>query len=521
MTDVFWPGIVSIGVMYLGVFLVGVWASRQGEGGEGTLGELMLAGRRLPLGLGLLTMTATWVGGGYINGTAEYTYARGLTWGLQAPIGYALSLVVGGLFFAGVMRRNGYTTLVDPLEQRFGRFAAGSLLIVAVLSELIWSAAILVALGTTFGTVIGLDLGVSIVVSAAVAIGYTVTGGLWSVAWTDAVQLVLIVVGLLVAMPFALAAAGGLDAVTAAAATHHGVVGFSSPHEAISYADLSLLLILGGIPWNIYFQRVLATPDELTARRLSIGGGVLCALMAIPAIVLGLCARATDWGALAAAATGDALPGDVVGALAASPSMVLPLQLRLAVPPAVSIIGLGAVAAAVMASVDSSILSATSMLAWNGYRRLLRPNATTQEMVRLMRVLIVVLGGAAAFVAVSVRSVAALWYLCGDVVYCLLFPQLVLALFDKKANRTGAMAGWAVALVLRLGGGEPSIGLPAFIPYPVWDEAGLIAFPFRTLAMVMGLATAWAVSRATTAWDAPRALMTVGGNDAKASIQGS
>ena len=54
----------------------------------------MLAGRNIGMFVGIFTMTATWVGGGYINGTAEIVYTSGLIW-CQAPVGYALSLVLG------------------------------------------------------------------------------------------------------------------------------------------------------------------------------------------------------------------------------------------------------------------------------------------------------------------------------------------------------------------------------------------------------------------------------------------
>ena len=54
----------------------------------------MLAGRNIGMFVGIFTMTATWVGGGYINGTAEITYSMGLIW-CQAPVGYALSLMLG------------------------------------------------------------------------------------------------------------------------------------------------------------------------------------------------------------------------------------------------------------------------------------------------------------------------------------------------------------------------------------------------------------------------------------------
>jgi len=89
--------LASIASFYLLIFGVGVWSSRQGRESSST--GLLLAGRKLPLVVGVLTMTATWVGGGSINGTAESVYdtARGLVW-TQAPWGYALSMVLGGLF---------------------------------------------------------------------------------------------------------------------------------------------------------------------------------------------------------------------------------------------------------------------------------------------------------------------------------------------------------------------------------------------------------------------------------------
>ncbi len=493
MQDVFWSGIAAIAALYIAVFLVGVWASRRAPAGEDALEELMLAGRGLPLWVGLLTMTATWVGGGYINGTAERTFDAGVLWGAQAGLGYALSLVLGGLVYARVMRRHRYATLVDPLEARYGRHVAAVLMVPAVLAELFWSAAILVALGSTFGTVIGLDLQSSIVTSAAVAIAYTVFGGLRAVAWTDVAQLGLIVVGLGLAIPFAVGAAGGPSALTAAA----GGVGFGSAGEAASYADWTLILILGGIPWNVYFQRVLASRDEDTAARTSMVAGLLCALMAIPPLILGLCGRAVDWAALDTGAV------DAAATLADTPAMVLPFLLRYAVPEWVAVIGLGAVAAAVMSSVDSSILSASSLVAWNGYRRLFAPHATAREMTRLVRVLVAVLGTLATGIALTVSSVSALWYLCGDVVYCVLFPQLTLALFDRGANRTGALAGLVTSTLIRLSGGEPTLGIPVFGPWPAVDGG---EFPFRTVAMVAGFAAALATSRLTAATDPPREL---------------
>lgn len=112
-------GVISISLFYILILGVGIWAGRKKEEGNDSEEEVMLAGRSIGLFVGIFTMTgnehsvifmfnfffysftslpfkltATWVGGGYINGTAEAIYTSGLVW-CQAPFGYALSLVFG------------------------------------------------------------------------------------------------------------------------------------------------------------------------------------------------------------------------------------------------------------------------------------------------------------------------------------------------------------------------------------------------------------------------------------------
>ena len=96
-------------------------------------------------------------------------------------------------------------------------------------------------------------------------------------------------------------------------------------------------------------------------------------------------------------------------------------------------------------------------------------------------------------------GVQALWFFTSDLVFVLLFPKLLCALFDQKANRTGSIVAFAVSLILRVGGGEPLLGMPAAFPYP----DGL---PFRTIAAAAGLVLLPSVSRATATWDPPRPL---------------
>ncbi len=487
--DILWGSFFTMMLFYALIFYAGAYAAgkNKSEDAEG----LMLAGRAIPLGIAIFTMSATWVGGGYINGTAEYTASSGLVW-VQAPWGYALSLIIGGLFFARKMRRNEYRTMLDPLQERFGTKMAALLFIPALSGEIFWTAAILTALGTTFGTVLGIDTPSAIVLSAFIAIAYTAIGGLWAVALTDVIQMVLLLGGLALVLPFALASTGGLEETWALYVAKKGATAtFLPSKEALgsyywNWWDYALLLMFGGIPWQVYFQRVLSSKDEDTAVRLSLMAGVVCLIAAIPAILIGIVGDVANWEAMGLLPPPDA-------------ASTLPYVIRYLTNPWVATIGLGAVAAAVMSSVDSSILSASSMASWNVYRPLVKPTIDSVALKKIIQKCIWIIGIAATLLALQISSVYELWFLCSDFVYCLLFPPLVCALFDKKANTTGALAGFAVAFILRFGGGDPTLGIPILLPYPMIEE-GVVLFPFRTLAMVSGLLTILVVSRVSNWW---------------------
>lgn len=482
-----WPAYISMMFFYSLIFGIGAYAAHLRDSNDSD--SFLLAGRQLPLLLAVFTMSATWVGGGYINGTAEYTYSSGLVW-VQAPWGYAMSLILGGLFFARKMRRKGYRTLLDPLEEKFGKRVSALFFLPALSGEIFWTAAILTALGTTFGAIAGVDTGTAIVLSALITIAYTALGGLWAVALTDFLQLIFLFVGLSLTVPFALDAVGGWPAAWEQyQETFGAAASFLPSKEALgnyywNWWDYALLLCLGGIPWQVYFQRVLASKDENTAVRLSVIAGFVCLIAAIPAVLIGIAGQVADWSSLGAPAPPDA-------------ASTLPWVVRYLTPAWAGIIGLGAVAAAVMSSADSSILSASSMSGWNVYRPLFKPNIDTKSLRKLVQRMIWIIGIAAMLIALNIQSVYELWFLCSDFVYCLLFPALVCALFDSKANGTGALAGFIVAAVLRFGGGDATLGIPVLLPYPMVED-GVSLFPFRTLAMLSGLITIVVVSRVRT-----------------------
>ncbi len=394
--------IATIVFLYAAFLAIGWLAARRSR--HGSTADLILAGRAMPLWLATLTMTATWVDGGYLLGTAEGTFKSSLASGIQGGVCFGLSLILGGIFFARIMRRYEFTTLIDPFEARFGPGWAAVLFVPAMLAEVFWSAELLVAIGSTFGVMLDMNLTTAILISAVVVTAYTLAGGMWSVAYTDAVQLGLVAVGLAVALPLALGASGGLehvwDAYRTARADRGGVLPYGSfwtPAALAGWWDLSLMLMLGGIPWNCYFQRVLACESPVKAQWHSLLAGVLTMLFTIPPVLLGLAAFSFPW------------PAPLQAELAAEPARTLPLLLRHATPPLVALCGLAAIIGAVTSSFSASILSAGAMFSWNVGKRLLRPALTPRQLKAMIRTTIAILGAAAVVLALKVRSVQALW----------------------------------------------------------------------------------------------------------------
>nr|KAG5702452.1 hypothetical protein BaRGS_027539 [Batillaria attramentaria] len=108
-------------------------------------------------------------------------------------------------------------------------------------------------------------------------------------------------------------------------------------------------------------------------------------------------------------------------------------------------------------------------------------------------------GVLATLIACTANSVYGLFVLCSDLMYVILFPQFTLVLWFTQSNAYGCLAGYSVAFLLRVLGGEPLIGLPALLRFPLYDEVAGQLFPFRTFSMLCNCAVTIAVSLLTNA----------------------
>ncbi|KAM7414511.1 hypothetical protein PAMA_019362 [Pampus argenteus] len=492
------PGLVTVVVFYLVILVIGIWASRKSKKVEktcvGSKSEVsIVGGRNINVLVGVFTMTATWVGGGYILGTAEAVYspAQGLIWAVGPPA-YFMNFLLGGLFFAKPMRSKRYVTMLDPFQHRYGNMFTTALLLPALAGDILWVACILAALGGTMSIILGLSSTISIIISAAVSIIYTFLGGLYSVAYTDIIQLSFIFISLWLCIPFLMLCPAVTDISQTAVfnqSTANSWIGELNLADAGKWTDEMLLLALGGLAYQSLHQRILSAASSTQAQITCFAAAGVVFVTGIPSVIIGAVAASADWNQ-----TAYGLPPPFERGEAGK---ILPLALQYLTPTWVSVLGIGSVAAAVMSSMDSVLLSSASMFTQNIYKTTLRKQASERELQWVIRVSVLVVGLAGTALAFGDDSVFNLWLVSGDLLFCIVFPQLIAVLHLRCANSYGAISGYVVGLLLRGMSGEPLFGIPPVLLFPGWREKdGVIIqyFPYRTLAMLSSLVCVIVVS---------------------------
>src|SRR6476659_6925385 len=279
--------IASVVLYLLVTIAIGLWAAQRVHNSR----DYVVAGRSLPLYMNTATVFATWFGAESVLSVSVEFSKSGLGGIIADPFGSSMCLVIVAVFFARAFYRMDLLTIGDFYRKRYGRTMEFGTSVVIAISYLGWTAAQLTALGLVFSTLTdgAISLSTGIILSGIVVLGYTIWGGMWSVAMTDLFQSVMIIVGLGLVAWVVGDMAGG-PAKVLAAAGEAGKFEFwpkGGTKEWLAFVTAFLTLAIGSIPQQDIFQRVTSAKDERTAIMGSLlGGAVYFCFVFVPIFIV-------------------------------------------------------------------------------------------------------------------------------------------------------------------------------------------------------------------------------------------
>lgn len=376
--------LLGILVYVLVQLLIGVVVSRRIK----SEADYLLAGRSLGLSLSTFTVFATWFGAETVVGAAGSIYEEGLSGGAADPFGYAACLLLMGLFFAAPLWRRGLTTFADLFRQRYSKGVERLAVVLLVPTSVMWAAAQIRAFGHVISASSTFDVEIAITVAAGVVIVYTVYGGLLADAYTDLIQGLALVVGLVILFVVVLGALGGLAPATAAIAPERlNILG--GPNASIlPVVERWAIPICGSVLSQELVARVLAARSPEIARRAALlGGGIYLSVGLIP-VFIGL--------------VGMRLLPEL-----AEPEQLLALLAQQYLPSFLYIAFAGALVSAILSTVDSALLAAAALTSHNLIVPL-KPSLDEAAKVRIARAGVVAFGLVAYVLALHAEGVYAL-----------------------------------------------------------------------------------------------------------------
>ncbi len=379
--------------------------------------DYLVAGRSLGYGLTTFTLFATWFGAETCIGAAGAIYTDGLAGGSADPFGYALCILFMGLFFAVPVWKQKLTTLADLYRARYSVVVERTAVALMIPGSMFWAAAQIRAFGQVLSANSGWDVSWMITVAAGIVILYTMIGGLLADAWTDLIQGVVLIGGL-VALFVLVMGRHGADALSAIEPERLRLFAIEDG-GGLAMLEAWAIPVIGSVTAAELITRAIAARSpEVAQRSAFLASGVYLLIGLIP-VSIGLMGVAL-------------MPG------LDHPEQLLPLMAREHMPPIAYALFSGALVSAILSTVDSVLLVAASLLSHNIIVPL-RAGITERQKVVIARASVAGFGVVAYVMALHAEGVYALVEEASAFGSAGLFVVLVCSLFVRWGGVLSAM----------------------------------------------------------------------------------
>lgn len=401
---------------------VGIFYSKKSKNAE----EFVLAGKGLGPIVLIGTFLATYVGNGTISGGGNsLAYNFGLWPGIFFTLP-AIGAIAVLYLLSGKIRASGSYTVAEILEKKYGstaRILSGVIIAIAMISICAYQYK---GLAFVLNITTGIDLKVGTAIAAALIIFLAFSGGLKSVAVSDAFSAFIMLIGICVATPFVIKAAGGWSNVIATAPAES--LTFSGGQTFYGFlAGYFPLFFLSMGDQNMY-QRIAAGKGT---KELKFGfiGWFLGILVVMPLVsIIAFCAKSIFGTNIAAGmafmSTTTVIPTFIGGLL------------------------LAAATAFIVTTGDSYLLSGATNITYDLYAKVINPNATDEQKIKVIRYAIAIAGVFAYILIQFFPSVLAIQFWSYTIYGAGITPALLGALCWKKVTKSGGISSMCIGALV-------------------------------------------------------------------------
>lgn len=454
--------LIAFVLLYLAVTIgIGLYAARRVHGAK----DYLVAGRSLPLYMSVATVFATWFGAETVLAVSSTFVKEGLRGVVADPFGASFCLFFTAFFFARRFYRMDLLTIGDFYRKRYNRTVELGTAVAITLSYLGWTSAQMIALGIVFNVLSqgAISMPQGVMLGAAVVLVYTLFGGMWSVAFTDLFQTVIIVLGLLGIAWLLADMAGGFDRVITAATSEGKLDFWPAPNarDWLAFFAAWITMAVGSIAQQDVFQRVTSAKDEQTAVRGTLIGGCCYFVFAFVPMFI----------AVSALLVAPEIVQPLLAAEGTEYQLILPRLILEKTPLGAQVLFFGALLSAILSTASGALLAPTAIFTENVLKPMIGPRMSDRTFLLTLRLVLVCFAlGTMVFALQSESSMYQMVQNAYQITLVAAITPLVAGMFWKRASPQGAVLSIAFGL---LTWGSASIVAPDALLPP--QLAGLVA----------------------------------------------